>query len=72
MFDRLMRFEPIPVPAEETYHIWYHYPSRLFNLTQLHRLATPQRFQEMIAEGQIYCDNFVEVRDDPKIQGCYA
>jgi serine/threonine protein kinase len=57
---------------EETHQVWYHKPSRMFNLTQLHRLANPDRFLACIKEGSLACDNFVEVRGEPKIEGLYA
>jgi hypothetical protein len=72
MMGRLVGTDVWPTPIQETYQIWYHIPSRLFNLTQLHRLATPERLRTAITEDLIPCDNFVEVRGDPKIQGCYA
>jgi hypothetical protein len=44
----------------------------MFNLTQLHRLANPDRFLACINEGSLACDDFVEVRGEPKIEGLYA
>lgn len=58
--------------VEETHHVWYHIPSRMFNLTQLQRIASPDRFVTAINEDGLRCENFVEVRGEPKIQGCYA
>ncbi|KAF2823828.1 hypothetical protein CC86DRAFT_265506, partial [Ophiobolus disseminans] len=72
MLDRLMSTDVLPNPVEETYHVWYHIPSRHFNLTHLHRLADPDRLQAVITEDKIHCDNFVEVRGDSKIEGCFA
>jgi hypothetical protein len=57
---------------EEAHRVWYHKPSRMFNLTQLHRLAAPDRLLACINEGNIDCNNFVEVRGEPKIEGLYA
>ncbi|KAJ4367055.1 hypothetical protein N0V83_007585 [Neocucurbitaria cava] len=56
----------------ETYHVSMHTPSRMFNLTQLQRLASADRFALCVHEGSIRCDNYVEVRGDPKLQGCYV
>lgn len=72
MFELLASADTIPQQVEEAYQIWYHIPSRLFNLTQLQRLATPERLATTITGSQIRCNNFVEVRGDPKIEGCYA
>ncbi|KAF1839063.1 hypothetical protein BDW02DRAFT_275057 [Decorospora gaudefroyi] len=57
---------------EETHEVLYHVPSRMFNLTQLHRLASPDRFLLCVNEGNIRCDNYVELRGGPKVQGLYA
>ncbi|KAF2026670.1 hypothetical protein EK21DRAFT_73708, partial [Setomelanomma holmii] len=72
MFDRIHNMDNMPNQIEETYRIWYHVPSRMFNLTQLQRLATPDRLVAAINKAGVRCDNFVEVRGDPKIQGNYA
>lgn len=56
----------------ETCSVWSHIPSRMFNLTQFHRLSSPHQFLRCVDEGSIRCDNFVEVRGEPKLQGCYA
>jgi hypothetical protein len=72
MFKRFMDIDTIHPQVEETYQVWYHIPSRLFNLTQLQRLATPERLVATVTENEPRCDNFVEVRGDPKLQGCYA
>lgn len=72
MFDRLIGTEEISTLVEETYQVSYHVPSRLFNLTQLHRLASPERLQRVVNEEHLPCENFAEVRGDPKIEGCYA
>ncbi|KAL1793641.1 hypothetical protein ACET3X_008623 [Alternaria dauci] len=57
---------------EEIHHEWYHKPSRMFNLTQLHRLAVPDLLIACINEGTIECSNFVEVRGESDIEGLYA
>jgi hypothetical protein len=72
MFRRFRDTETLEPQVVETYQIWFHVPSRLFNLTQLQRLGTPDRFAATVAEGEPRCDNFVEVRGDAKVQGCYA
>ncbi|KAH7386790.1 hypothetical protein DE146DRAFT_759207 [Phaeosphaeria sp. MPI-PUGE-AT-0046c] len=72
MFKHLAGVDAVPQQVQESYQIWYHIPSRLFNITQLHRLATPERLATTITEAQTRCNNFVEVRGDPKIEGCYA
>tara|TARA_R110002003_G_scaffold95_6_gene7265 strand:+ start:3843 stop:7688 length:3846 start_codon:yes stop_codon:yes gene_type:complete len=72
MFEWMRDLDNMPNQVEETYQVWYHIPSRMFNLTQLQRLATPERLSMAINEGNIRCDNFVEVRGEPKIQGNYA
>lgn len=72
MFDRFASMTGVPLQLEETYQVWYHIPSRMFNLTQLQRLADPDRLATTITEGQTRYDDFVEVRGDPNIEGCYA
>jgi hypothetical protein len=57
---------------EETHRIWYHVPSRMFNITQIQRLASPESFVAMVNENGIRCENFIEVRGHTQIQGCYA
>ncbi|KAG9195977.1 hypothetical protein G6011_01098 [Alternaria panax] len=57
---------------EETHQVWYHKPSRMFNLTQLHRLAAQDLLIACINGGTIGCNNFVEVRGESKIEGLYA
>ncbi|KAF1915353.1 hypothetical protein BDU57DRAFT_518285 [Ampelomyces quisqualis] len=72
MFNHIPHEMATPQQVEESFQVWYHIPSRMFNLTQLQRLATPARLAATISEGQIRCNNFVEVRGDPKVQGHYA
>ncbi|KAH4955624.1 hypothetical protein HBI82_055530 [Parastagonospora nodorum] len=62
----------VPEHVEELYNVSYHIPSRMFNITQLQRLATPENLAHTITEGQVRCDNFVEVRGDAKVEGCYV
>ncbi|KAI4608200.1 hypothetical protein J4E80_009208 [Alternaria sp. BMP 0032] len=56
---------------EEVHKVSYHLPSRMFNLTQLHRLATPGRLVACIDEGDTDCHDWVEVRGEPKLEGHY-
>ncbi|CAO2649517.1 Nn.00g069020.m01.CDS01 [Neocucurbitaria sp. VM-36] len=56
----------------EAYHVSWHTPSRMFNLTQLQNLASADRFVLCVNDGGIRCDNYVEVRGEPKLQGCYV
>lgn len=56
---------------EETHHVSLHLPSRMFNATQLLRLASFTHFFESVDLGKLRCDNYVEVRGEPKLQGCY-
>jgi hypothetical protein len=72
MFRRFRDTENFEPQVVETYQIWFHVPSRLFNLTQLQRLGAPGRFAATVIEGEPRCDNFIEVRGDAKVQGCYA
>jgi hypothetical protein len=72
MFDRIANMSPITAQVEETYQVWYHIPSRMFNITQLQRLATPERLATTINDGKMQCNNFVEVRGDTRIEGCYV
>ncbi|KAF2659035.1 hypothetical protein K491DRAFT_226202 [Lophiostoma macrostomum CBS 122681] len=60
------------LPIEETYSIWWHVPSRMFNVTQLHRLAAPFVLRDCIRFDMVPCSNFAEVRGDPVLQGCFV
>ncbi|KAH8725218.1 hypothetical protein GQ44DRAFT_681550, partial [Phaeosphaeriaceae sp. PMI808] len=71
-FQNLIQMKDNEHVLKETFKIWYHIPSRMFNLTQLQRLSDPGRFISTVKEGKVTCENFVEVRGEPKIQGCYA
>jgi serine/threonine protein kinase len=62
----------VTTDIEEVHKIWYHQPSRMFHLTQLHRLANPDQLLACINEGDVDCDNWIEVRGEPKIEGLYA
>jgi hypothetical protein len=72
MFHRFADMTEVPLQLEEIYQVWYHIPSRMFNLTQLQRLANPYRLAETITEGLTRYEDFVEVRGDPQVEGCYA
>jgi hypothetical protein len=60
------------IQIQEIHQVWYHVPSRMFNVTQLHRLVSPERFVNSVNDGNIRCDHYVEVRGDPKLQGLYV
>lgn len=72
MFGLFADMTTVPEHVEEVYNISYHIPSRMFNITQLQRLATPELLAQTITGGHIRCDNFVEVRGDAKVEGCYV
>jgi hypothetical protein len=72
MFEALTTTVNLQQQMEEVYQVWYHIPSRLFNVTQLHRLATPEVLAATLKSGSLRCDHFVEVRGDPKVEGCYV
>jgi hypothetical protein len=57
---------------QETHEVWYHVPSRMFNVTQVHRLAALERFTNCVVQGELRCDHYVEVRGEPKLEGLYA
>ncbi|KNG48333.1 hypothetical protein DDE82_007871 [Stemphylium lycopersici] len=56
----------------ETHQIVYHRPSRMFNITQMHRLVSPQQLTLCINNANLHCENFVEVRGEPKLEGLYV
>ncbi|KAJ4302956.1 hypothetical protein N0V90_001847 [Kalmusia sp. IMI 367209] len=58
--------------VEEVHKIWYHAPSQLFNVTQLHRLATRDRLDVCLSDSEVWCDNYVEVRGEAVLEGCYV
>lgn len=57
---------------EATHRVLYHVPSRMFNMTQLQRLTSPELLVSAINNDAIHCDSFVKVRGEPSIQGHYA
>ncbi|KAH7340025.1 hypothetical protein BKA66DRAFT_434926 [Pyrenochaeta sp. MPI-SDFR-AT-0127] len=74
-FDRLTSDDSnceTSISIKETHCVWLHAPSRMFNLTQLQHLASVDRFLSCVNDGRIRCDNYVEVRGEPKLQGCYV
>ncbi|KAH7074863.1 hypothetical protein BKA63DRAFT_323763 [Paraphoma chrysanthemicola] len=72
MFERMRNLSQMRNRVEEIHDVWYHIPSRMFNLTQLQRLASPEHLSKTVNEGKVRCENFVEVRGEPKIEGNYA
>ncbi|KAL6708143.1 hypothetical protein ACN47E_003327 [Coniothyrium glycines] len=60
------------VEVVESYQIWHHVPSRRFNLTQLQVIASSEKLASCINDGLVRCDDYIEVRGEPKLQGCYA
>jgi hypothetical protein len=56
----------------EGYHISYHRPSQMFNVTQMHRFATLNRLHVGLSDPRIRCDNFVEVRGEPNLEGNFV
>jgi len=52
--------------------VWYHLPSRMFNVTQLQRLASPQNLRACITEHRVTCNHFAEVRGSYELEGCYV
>ena len=56
----------------ETHLVLYHKPSRMFNVTQIHRLAGLKRLVTCITEGHIPCDHYIEVRGEPRLEGLYV
>jgi hypothetical protein len=72
MLESLTTKTDLPQQVDEVYRVWYHIPSRLFNVTQLQRLATPDGLVEAVSSDLLRADNFVEVRGDPNVEGCYV
>ncbi|KAF2730350.1 hypothetical protein EJ04DRAFT_445349, partial [Polyplosphaeria fusca] len=56
----------------ESRPVYYHVPSRMFNLSQLQHFADPDVLRNMIIEDKIKCEKFAEVRGEAGIQGCYV
>jgi serine/threonine protein kinase len=63
--------QPI-IGVTETHEITYHKPSRMFNVTQMHRLASPETQLSCVNNGDIRCENYVEVRGEPQLEGHYV
>ncbi|KAF2868471.1 hypothetical protein BDV95DRAFT_500879, partial [Massariosphaeria phaeospora] len=63
---------PRTLNTRETHHVWYHVPSRMFNISQLQLHAGVDVLQACVNDGSVRCDNFAEVRGEPKLQGCYV
>lgn len=61
----------VNVKFAEEHHICYHVPSGMFNVTQLQRLQCTTVLEKCLANSDIRCDNFVEVRGESSIQGHY-
>jgi hypothetical protein len=51
MFDRLTDVDFLQQQVEETLQVWYHIPSRMFNLAQLQRRAAPNRLLTTVNDG---------------------
>jgi hypothetical protein len=72
-FERLVaQGKEKELQIEENFPIWWHVPSRMFNITQLHRLAPPCILKDCIENDNVSCTNFAEVRGDPNLQGCFV
>ncbi|KAJ4353747.1 uncharacterized protein N0V89_005477 [Didymosphaeria variabile] len=56
----------------ESYDICYHRPSQMFNITQMHRTATLSQLNSGLNDTRIRCDNFVEVRGQPNLEGNFV
>ena len=52
----------------ETHQIVYHRPSRMFNITQMHRLVSSQQLAMCVNNANLHCENYVEVRGEPKLR----
>ncbi|KAL5442128.1 hypothetical protein PMIN06_009109 [Paraphaeosphaeria minitans] len=58
--------------TSETFEISYHRPSQMFNVTQLHRVATINRLKATFSDPRVGCSSFVEVRGQPNLEGNYV
>ena len=58
--------------AEEIHDVCYHVPSQMFNVTQMLRFASNDRLASCFRDNKVWCNNFVEVRGEPSIEGCYV
>ncbi|KAF2446615.1 hypothetical protein P171DRAFT_357758, partial [Karstenula rhodostoma CBS 690.94] len=63
---------PGTLTISETYDISYHRPSQMFNVTQMHRFATIDGLNTGLSDPRIWCDNFVEVRGQPDLEGNFV
>ncbi|KAF2999662.1 hypothetical protein E8E13_000697 [Curvularia kusanoi] len=76
VFYRLLRVYNKPLQGrytvDVTQEVWYHLPSKMFNITQLQRLASPQMLANCVKQGTVKCENFAEVRGSPELEGCYV
>ncbi|KAF1933774.1 uncharacterized protein M421DRAFT_1145 [Didymella exigua CBS 183.55] len=64
---------PADVYTVDVLHqVCYHTPSRMFNVTQLQRLSSPQNLRACITEGRVSSNHFAEVRGSPVLEGCYV
>ncbi|OSS44636.1 hypothetical protein B5807_10456 [Epicoccum nigrum] len=65
-------------PSQDTYavdidyKIWFHRPSKMVNVTQLQRLASPENLLSCVAENKVNCNHFAEVRGSRELEGCYV
>jgi hypothetical protein len=62
----------VNVMIAEEHHVCYHVPSGMFNVTQLHQMQCMVVLERCLADQDIRCDNFVEVRGESSIQGHYV
>ncbi|KAF1972286.1 hypothetical protein BU23DRAFT_599768 [Bimuria novae-zelandiae CBS 107.79] len=76
MNDALEVLGKIDYPGQHSiqqgYDINYHRPSQMFNITQVHRFASLSRLTSGLNNDQIRCENFVEVRGEPELEGNYV
>ncbi|KAL1608163.1 hypothetical protein SLS60_003102 [Paraconiothyrium brasiliense] len=56
----------------ESYDICYHRPSQMFNVTQMHRTATLSQLTPVLSDSRIRCNNFIEVRGQPSLEGNFV
>jgi hypothetical protein len=59
------------VGITEEHRICYHVPSRMFNVTQLQHVQSTPVLQKCLANPDVRCGEFAEVRGEPAIQGHY-
>lgn len=63
---------PGTLTLSETFDISYHRPSQMFNVTQMHNLATINQLFAGLSNSRIQCNNFVEVRGQPDLEGNFV